>query len=75
LNFIVALGSIAIGVLAIEGIVRFIVDDGRQYDLEMWKYARDVKRISNDPLLGHAEPASQTHGGKFSDQLQGTARP
>ena len=27
-----------------RGLVRFIADDGKQYDLEMWKYARDVKR-------------------------------
>src|SRR5204863_3148131 len=24
-----------------------------QFDLEMWKYARDVKRIATDPVIGH----------------------
>jgi lysophospholipase L1-like esterase len=39
--------------LGIEGYVRFFADDGMQYDLEMWKYARDIKQLSPDPLLGH----------------------
>jgi lysophospholipase L1-like esterase len=33
--------------------VRLVVDDGMQFDLEMWKYARDVKVVSADPLIGH----------------------
>ena len=33
--------------------VRLIADDGMQFDLEMWKYARDVKVVSADPLIGH----------------------
>ena len=52
-DFIVTLACMAIGVLAIEGFVRLITDDGKQYDLEMWRYARDVKQISDDPLAGH----------------------
>jgi lysophospholipase L1-like esterase len=57
---IATLTSLAFLVLAIEGLVRFIVDDGMQYDLEMWKYAREVKRISGDPLIGH-EHAPDRH--------------
>jgi lysophospholipase L1-like esterase len=37
----------------LELLTRFVADDGMQYDLEMWKYARDVKQIVSDPLLGH----------------------
>ena len=33
--------------------VEFAVDDGMQYDLEMWRYSRKVKRISSDPKIGH----------------------
>jgi len=33
--------------------IRFIVDDGMQFDLEMWKYARDVKGVSPDSLIGY----------------------
>jgi hypothetical protein len=41
---------------------RTIVDDGMQFDLEMWKYARDVKMISPDPLIGHEHrPNRRTH--------------
>jgi lysophospholipase L1-like esterase len=45
--------SLSAIVLVIETYVRVIADDGMQYDLEMWKYARDVKQISADPLLAH----------------------
>jgi hypothetical protein len=45
--------SLLIAALTIEVLTRFVADDGMQYDLEMWKYARDVKRVSTDPLLGH----------------------
>ena len=32
------------------------------FDLEMWKYARDVKQIDGDPLIGHSHrPNSQAH--------------
>ncbi len=33
--------------------MRLIVDDGMQFDLEMWKYARDIKTVSSNPLIGH----------------------
>ncbi len=45
--------SLLIAAFALEVLTRFVADDGMQYDLEMWKYARDVKQISADPLLGH----------------------
>lgn len=37
----------------VEVAVRYVVDDGMQYDLEMWKYAKALKRISEDPGIGH----------------------
>lgn len=27
--------------------------DGKNYDIEMWKYSRELKRISSNPNLGH----------------------
>jgi lysophospholipase L1-like esterase len=33
--------------------VRVVVDNGMQFDLEMWKYAKDVKQVDPDPLIGH----------------------
>src|SRR5262245_36253272 len=50
LGIILSLSAI---VLVIETYVRLIADDGMQFDLEMWKYARDVKQLSSDPLLAH----------------------
>lgn len=32
---------------------RAVVDDGMHFDLEMWKYAKDVKREADIPGLGH----------------------
>jgi hypothetical protein len=49
-------------VAGIEGYVRIVVDDGMQFDLEMFKYARDVKVISPDPLIGHVHgPNRKAH--------------
>lgn len=45
--------SLLIIVVGAEAYVRIFVDNGMQFDLEMWKYARDVKRVSHDPLIGH----------------------
>src|SRR6202051_3211306 len=46
--------SVAVVGASVELFVRLVVDDGVQFDLEMWKYARDVKQIATDPLIGHA---------------------
>jgi len=51
-------GFTAILLLAVLGVgaevvVRLFVDDGMQYDLEMWKYANQGKRISENPNIGH----------------------
>ena len=59
-DVLVVILSLSTIVLVIEAYVRFIADDGMQYDLEMWKYARDVKQISADPLLAH-EHAPNRH--------------
>lgn len=36
-----------------EAYVAIVVDDGMQYDLEMWKYASKVKEISDNAQIGH----------------------
>jgi hypothetical protein len=38
---------------AMELYVSFAVDDGMQFDLEMWRYAREIKRQSANPAIGH----------------------
>src|SRR5258708_21612512 len=37
----------------VETYVRVLVDTGMQFDLEMWKYAKEVKIVDPDPLIGH----------------------
>jgi lysophospholipase L1-like esterase len=39
--------------LALELFVRVALDDGMQFDLEMWKYSNRVKRIAADRQIGH----------------------
>ena len=51
--------------LAVEGLTRLILDDGMLYELEMWKYAREVKVRDPRPDLGHR------HRPKAEAQLMG----
>lgn len=37
----------------LEGFTRLFLDNGYQFDLEMWKYAKEIKRISANPEIGH----------------------
>jgi lysophospholipase L1-like esterase len=46
--------GLIVAALALEVVVRLVLDDGMQYDLEMSKYALELKQVSTDPLLGHA---------------------
>ena len=50
---LMATGTLVAAALMIELIVRVVIDDGMQFDLEMWKYARDVKEVAANPLIGH----------------------
>ena len=36
---------------AAEVAVRLFVDNGMNFNIEMWKYARDIKQRSADPLI------------------------
>ncbi|MCP5058390.1 MAG: hypothetical protein GY937_16935 [bacterium] len=61
-----SLGLLAVTVLAylvlLEIGVRYVVDDGMQYDLEMWKYAKELKQVSSDPGIGHEHrPNTSAH--------------
>ena len=39
--------------LVLEIGTRLILDDGMNFDLEMWKYARDIKMMADDEAIGH----------------------
>ena len=57
--------SLVIGVVVAFGLAeifsRVAIDDGMHFDLEMWKYAKDIKREADIPGLGH-EHAANTSG-------------
>jgi len=54
--------TVATLALGMELMVRLAIDDGMQFDLEMWKYARDIKRVAAVPLIGHDHrPNSRAH--------------
>lgn len=46
------LGVVVAGAVA-EVFTRVAIDDGMHFDLEMWKYAKDIKREAETPGLGH----------------------
>jgi lysophospholipase L1-like esterase len=48
-----AITCLIVTVAILELGVRLIADDGMQFDLEMWKYARDVKVVSDNPRIAH----------------------
>lgn len=45
--------SLAIGLGAAETILRIKNSSMKNYDIEMWKYAKELKFASDNPLLGH----------------------
>jgi hypothetical protein len=45
--------SVLLCLLSLEAFVRFVIDDGLVYELEMWKYARQVKTRATEDDIGH----------------------
>jgi len=52
-NVLLVLSVSLVGLLVLEGLSRLVLDDGMLYELEMWKYAREVKVRDPRPELGH----------------------
>jgi hypothetical protein len=52
-NIVLLVSVLAVCAFSFEGMVRIMVDDGLSYELEMWKYARDVKMRDTRPEFGH----------------------
>lgn len=50
--FLALLMGILLGGAAVELVAR-AMDRGMNFDIEMWKYARDLKRVSSNPEIGH----------------------
>lgn len=45
--------SLLVSLAAMEIVTRTVIDDGMNFDLEMWKYAREIKRVSPIEGVGH----------------------
>ena len=52
-NTLLVVGLSLLCLLSLEGLTRLFLDDGMLYELEMWKYAREVKVRDMQPDLGH----------------------
>jgi lysophospholipase L1-like esterase len=61
-NALVLLVTLALAWGAAEAYVAWKIDDGMQFDLEMWRYARAIKRQSASPAIGHEHtPGTRAH--------------
>jgi hypothetical protein len=62
LNALVLAVTLAVLYGAVEAYISWKVDDGMQFDLEMWRYARSIKRQSANPAIGHEHtPNTRAH--------------
>ena len=52
-NGLLLVAVLALCLLSFEGLTRVFLDDGMLYELEMWKYATDVKMRDPQPDIGH----------------------
>ena len=56
-NLLASVLTLAVTLVVLAGLfelgVRLFVDNGMNFNLEMWKYARDLKEVAPDPLVGH----------------------
>ena len=52
--------GVVLGAIVLELATRYILDDGMNFDLEMWKYARDLKQTSEYAEMGHEHAANRS---------------
>ena len=52
-GLVLLIASLAVFFGLAELFVRFAFDDGTNFDIEMWKYARELKQVSPIPGVGH----------------------
>ena len=57
-EIIISFFILLIGLLVIEAIIRVMNSDMRNYDIEMWKYAKTLKK--RDSVLGHVHKKNET---------------
>lgn len=52
-GLVVLVVTVLIGLAGLEAFVRIAYSDGSNFDIEMWRYARDLKEVSPLPGVGH----------------------
>lgn len=52
-GFVVLVMTVLIGLAGLELLVRIAYSDGSNFDIEMWRYAKDIKQVSDIPEVGH----------------------
>jgi lysophospholipase L1-like esterase len=52
-RILVFLATVVLFLLVFEFLITQAHKDGKNYDIEMWKYSKELKKISSDPILGH----------------------
>ena len=52
-NGLLLLAAVAVMAGVFEGLCRTALNDGTQYHVEMWRYAVELKRVAEDPEIGH----------------------
>ena len=57
-NVLLLSSVLVVCALLLEGMTRLLIDDGMSYELEMWKYAREVKVRDTHPDIGHRHRAN-----------------
>lgn len=61
-NLLTLAVTLALAWGAAEAYVAYAIDDGMQFDMEMWRYAKHLKRRSANPQIGHEHtPNTQAH--------------
>lgn len=45
--------AVVVALAGLEIFARLVLSDGTNFDLEMWRYAKDLKRVSPIPGVGH----------------------
>ncbi len=61
-NAALVAGTVLVMAGLFEVACRTVANTGLQYDIEMWKYATAIKRISADPAVGHEHtPGTSAH--------------
>jgi lysophospholipase L1-like esterase len=58
LNILSLVVALTVSLAAAEGVLRLKNSSMRNYDIEMWRYARELKFQSPDPRLGHEHVAN-----------------